>query len=224
MAHLEIEIKSLLGSKEKADALLAQMEAIDSELVETSKNTQLNHYFEGGTLQAVQAATTHLFTAEQRAKLAVIVERATEFSIRTRQRDDDVLLVVKASVDTGSAANTVSRLEFEEPVALTLVELDQLLLDAGFTYQAKWSRNRREFSYKGITVCFDKNAGYGYLAEFEKIVPDGTSVEDTRAEIETIMHEVGAVELDQSRLARMFAHYNQNWAQYYGTEDIFVIE
>lgn len=224
MAHLEIEIKSLLGSQEKADELLSKMQLLDSDVVETSTNSQLNHYLEGGSLVAVQIATNHLFTPEQAAKLAVIVERATEFSLRTRQRDAEVLLVVKASVDSGSAANTVSRLEFEEPVRLTLDELDQLLLGAGFTYQAKWSRTRREFTYKGITVCFDKNAGYGYLAEFEKVVPDGTSVEETRLEIETRMAELGVAELDQSRLARMFAHYNQNWADYYGTEAIFVIE
>lgn len=224
MAHLEIEIKSLLGSQENADELLYKMKLSDSDLVETSANSQLNHYFEGGTLVTVQTATAHLFTPEQAAKLAVIVERATEFSLRTRQRDEEVLLVVKASVDSGSAANTISRLEFEEPVTLTLAELDQLLLQAGFTYQAKWSRSRREFSYKGITVCFDKNAGYGYLAEFEKIVPDGTSVEETRSEIEDLMSELEVSELDQARLARMFAHYNKNWADYYGTEAIFVIE
>ena len=154
----------------------------------------------------------------------MIVDRASEFSLRTRQRDDEVLLVVKAAVDAGSAANTVSRLEFEEPVALTLAELDQVLISAGFTYQAKWSRTRREYAYKGITVCFDKNAGYGYLAEFEKVVPDGTSVEETRREIESLMAELEVTELDQDRLARMFTHYNQKWAQYYGTEDIFVIE
>jgi len=224
MAHLEIEIKSLLGSQANADALLAKMRSLDSELVQTSTNSQLNHYFEGGSLLAVQATTAHLFTPEQAVKLAMIVERATEFSLRTRKRDAEVLLVVKASVDAGSAANTVSRLEFEEPVALTLEALDQLLLEAGFTYQAKWSRTRQEYAYKGITVCFDKNAGYGYLAEFEKVVPDGTSVEDTRAEIELLMAELAVEELDQDRLARMFSHYNQNWAEYYGTEDIFVIQ
>jgi len=73
-------------------------------------------------------------------------------------------------------------------------------------------------------VCFDKNAGYGYLAEFEKVVPDGTSVEGTRAELELLMAELAVEELDQDRLARMFSHYNQNWAEYYGTEDIFVIQ
>jgi len=224
MAHLEIEIKSLLGSQANADALLAKMRSLDSELVQTSTNSQLNHYFEGGSLLAVQATTAHLFTPEQAVKLAMIVERATEFSLRTRKRDAEVLLVVKASVDAGSAANTVSRLEFEEPVALTLEALDQLLLEAGFTYQAKWSRTRQEYAYKGITVCFDKNAGYGYLAEFEKVVPDGTLVEETRTEIESLMAELAVEELDQARLARMFNHYNQNWAEYYGTEDIFVIQ
>src|SRR5690606_5968193 len=144
-------------------------------------------------------------------------DAGNSFSIRTRQKDDQVLLVVKASVDEGTSANTVSRLEFEEPVNLSLEELDQILLDSGFSYQAKWSRERGEYAYKGINVCLDKNAGYGYLAEFEKILDDESLVNAARDEIAEIMRELGVEELPQDRLERMFAHYNQNWTDYYGT-------
>src|SRR5690606_1073237 len=102
-------------------------------------------------------------------------------------KDDQVLLVVKASVDEGTSANTIKRMEFEEPVAISLEELDHLLLDAGFTYQAKWSREREEYAYKGASVCLDKNAGYGYLAEFEKIVPEEDMADEVRAEIDALM-------------------------------------
>jgi hypothetical protein len=30
--------------------------------------------------------------------------------------------------------------------------------------------------------------------------------------------------LAQERLERMFAHYNQNWPEYYGTTKVFIIE
>jgi adenylate cyclase class IV len=224
MAHYEIEIKSLLGGKERADEVRAKMEALDTTTTLTSRNAQLNHYFEGGDINALFAATSHLFEAENVAKFEKIVTLGTNFSVRTRQRDEEVLLVVKASVDAGTSENTVSRLEFEEAVTLSLDELDALVLGAGYTYQAKWSRSREEYAYKGINVCFDKNAGYGYVAEFEKILHDESELQAARTELDTLMAELGVTELDQERLARMFAHYNENWAEYYGTDKIFVIE
>jgi predicted adenylyl cyclase CyaB len=224
MAHYEIEIKSLLGEKDAAEALKAKMCALDPGTACISTNKQLNHYFEGGDMDALFTKTKDLFSEEQQVKFKRIVEEGSDFSVRTRQKDDEVLLVIKASLDGGTSANTVSRLEFEEPVLLTLDALDQLLLEAGFTYQAKWSREREEYAYKGATVCIDRNAGYGHLAEFEKVVDHGESVDGVRAELEALMAELGVSELSQDRLARMFAHYNENWADYYGTEKTFVIE
>ncbi len=107
---------------------------------------------------------------------------------------------------------------------LTLGELDEILLASGYTYQAKWSRSRVEYKYKDITVCLDKNAGYGYLAEFETVTLDEASLPQVRATLEERMAELGASELPQDRLARMFAHYNEFWPDYYGTEKTFNIE
>ena len=224
MAHYEIEIKSLLGAQEHADALTARMHELDSACESVSRNTQLNHYFNGGDIKTLYDATKHLMNGETQKKFQMIAETGTNFSIRSRQRNDEVLLVVKASVDMGSSANTVSRLEFEESAALTLSELDALILGAGFTYEAKWSREREEYTYKGANVCIDKNAGYGYLAEFEKIVPHDGKIENVRSELDTLMTELGVTELPQDRLERMFAHYNEHWPEYYGTDKTFIIE
>lgn len=135
-----------------------------------------------------------------------------------------MLFVVKASADAGTSANTVSRMEFEEPVDISLVELDAMVLGTGYDYQAKWSREREEYAYKGANVCFDRNAGYGYLAEFEKIVESDASLEEARRAIDELMQELGVEELPQDRLARMFDHYNRNWREYYGTDRTFTIE
>lgn len=224
MSHFEIEVKTLLGEKENADSLVEKMRALDPDLSLVSKNTQLNHYFEGGDIHDLYTKVEHLFTGEQHDKLKATIERGEEFSIRSRQRDSEVLLVVKASVDEGTSANTVKRMEFEEPVSISLDDLDALLLDAGFSYQAKWSRAREEYAYKGASVCLDKNAGYGYLAEFEKIVPSEDMADGVHKEIEALMVELGVAELNQDRLARMFSHYNANWSEYYGTDKVFVIE
>jgi predicted adenylyl cyclase CyaB len=157
-------------------------------------------------------------------ELADLVARANTFSIRTRDKDGTVILVVKASVGSDTSANGVSRLEFEEVVPMTLDHLDQILVDAGFTYQAKWSREREEYVANGITVCLDKNAGYGYLAEFEKVVDSQEKADAARTEIDSFMAQVGALELPQDRLERMFAYYNTHWPEYYGTEKIFDIQ
>lgn len=224
MAHYEVEIKSLLGGKENADALLSRMREIDPNTSLVSSNAQLNHYFEGGSMENLVASVQGLFSDDARAKLDMMIEKGKDFSVRTREKDGKVLLVLKASVDSGTSANTVSRLEFEGPVSLTLNELDQKVQDAGFAYQAKWSRSREEYAYKGATVCLDKNAGYGYLAEFEKVIGSEDGVAGARAEIEAMMSELGVSELPQDRLARMFDFYNKNWPEYYGTERVFTIE
>lgn len=226
MNTFEIEIKSLLGEKENAEALKQRMCELDPNCQLSSNNKQLNHYFEGGDMEELlKVASLHL-ADDQLKKLSHIVSMGNSFSVRTRQKDEQVLLVVKASLDEGTSDNTVSRLEFEEEVDLSLEELDQLLIDAGFKYQAKWSREREEYSYKGVNVCLDKNAGYGYLAEFEKVLEgeDDSAVAEAKADIEALMAELEVVELPQDRLERMFAHYNQNWSDYYGTDRVFIIE
>ena len=224
MAQFEIEIKTLLGEKANAEALINQMRERDPSCAQVSANKQLNHYFTDGDIQKLYEETQHLFSDEVREKFRDIVERGSSFSVRTRQKDDSTLFVVKASVDAGTSFNTVSRLEFEEEVPLTLDELDARILNAGFKYQAKWSREREEYAYKGLNVCIDKNAGYGYLAEFEKVIHDESIIADVRDEIDAIMQELGVFELPQDRLERMFEFYNQNWPEYYGTDKTFMIE
>ncbi len=224
MSHFEIEVKSLLGEEQNALRLKEKMCQLDPNCALISTNKQLNHYFEGGDMQDLYDKVEYLFGEEERAKLKTTIDRGAEFSIRSRQRDGEVLLVVKASIDEGTSANTVKRMEFEEPVLITLDELDLLLLEAGFSYQAKWSREREEYAYKGANVCLDKNAGYGYLAEFEKIVHDEAEADEVRDEIDALMSELEVVELAQDRLARMFSFYNTNWPDYYETNRVFIIE
>ncbi|MCA9363545.1 CYTH domain-containing protein [Candidatus Kaiserbacteria bacterium] len=224
MAHFEIEVKSLLGEREKAEALKRKMHELDENCTHVSTNKQLNHYFRDGDIKELYKKVEHLFSGDQHDKFKMIAEKGTEFSVRSRQRDDKVLLVVKASIDEGTSENTVKRMEFEEPVNISLDELDKLVLSAGYEYQAKWSREREEYEYKGANVCLDCNAGYGYLAEFEKIVHDEALADKVREEIDVIMAELDVVELSQERLARMFDFYNQNWPDYYGTDRTFTIE
>lgn len=224
MQNYEVEFKSLLGNPERAEEIRKAMKKADPACVMQSRNKQLNHYFEGGTLRKIAEAVKPHLTTKAQKKLSDLAARAKSFSVRTRDRDGEVLLVVKASVGDDTSANGVTRMELEEKVPMTLDELDKLVLSAGFLYQAKWSREREEYVCSGVNVTLDKNAGYGWLAEFERVVDDESKLESARKEIRTIMQKLAVKELPQDRLERMFAFYNTHWPEYYGTDKIFNIE
>jgi adenylate cyclase class IV len=220
----EIEIKSLLGNKDAADNLKQKMKAVDSEFIEHGSHKQLNHYFVDGNLKDLAEKLDSHLSDDKKVLLVDIAEKAKDFSARTRWADGKVLIVVKASVDDTTSSNGTARLEWESPVAISMEDLDALVLSAGFTYQAKWSREREDFSFKGANVSIDKNAGYGYLAEFEMIADNPEAADQTKQQLRDMMAELGVKELPQDRLARMFDHYNSHWADYYGTDKIFNIE
>lgn len=224
MNQYEIEIKSLLGGVANANKLKEKMRAKDAAFLELGSHKQLNHYFKGGSLQSLFDNVESLLDGEPKAKLKDLAGKAKDFSVRTRQADKKVLLVVKASIDDTTSSNGTARLEWEAKVAKTIEELDALVLKSGFAYQAKWSRERQEFKYQGANVSIDKNAGYGYLSEFEMVVEDKNKAGDVKRRLRNMMEELGIEELPQDRLARMFEYYNQNWKDYYGTDKIFYIE
>ena len=148
-----------------------------------------------------------------------------KISVRTREMNGIAKIVMKASVGTDSSENGVVRMEIEEPTkGLTFDELDKMVLTAGYRYQAKWSRAREEYQIQDISVCLDKNAGYGYLAEFEKVINDTAHTAKARKEIDKLMQALGVAELPQDRLERMFAYYNKHWPEYYGTDKVFIVE
>lgn len=225
MAHFEIEIKSLLGGKEKADALKERLQQLPEPATLVRTSSQLNHYFVGGDTEKFLQTMEPYFSGAEKASFHRLVHEGKNHSVRTRQSDGRVLLVVKASIDDTTSSNGISRMEFEEEVPnLSLDELDALLLKSGFEYQAKWSRDREEYRAGDIAICLDRNAGYGYLAEFEKIVDDASHAEATKRELLEFMKHVDVEELPQDRLERMFAFYNEHWSDYYGTDNIFVID
>ncbi len=227
--NYEIEIKSLLGKQAAADELLARFEQLypQAELVEESK--QLNHYFSGSELVTLTQSLQPHLSESQYAQLKELSERAQSVSVRTRQLNDTILFIVKASIDDTTSENGISRQEFEVPTPdLSLKQLDELILDAGFSYQAKWSRQRRAFRVTHqevpVVLSIDKNAGYGFLAEFETTVTDPAAADGAQSALRSLMKQLNAVELSQDRLERMFAHYNRHWQEYYGTDRTFVIE
>ena len=224
MQQYEIELKSLLGSEERAEALRQQMKRLDHDTKLTDTNSQLNHYFTDGSLEALaESMRFECLSPQKGEELMTIAAQAKDFSVRTREKNGKTYLVVKASVDDTTSHNGIARLEFEEESKLPIGALDAVVLGSGFNYQAKWSRVREEYAFRGITVCLDKNAGYGWVAEFEKMVDDKEKADAARAELRALMRELAVEELPQERLERMFAFYNAHWREYYGTDKTFSI-
>ncbi len=222
--HFEIEIKSLLGSAEKAAELRTKLRT-KGDLKELGRHSQLNHYFTAPNgLTVLKEKILPLVAAEQKERLEKILSEGRDYSIRTRNADGKVLFVVKASLGDDTSANGVSRMEFEAAVPKTMEELDQILLAAGLQYQAKWSRDREEYQLGETNITIDRNAGYGYLAEFERVIEDQAGAAAAKADLAALMADLGAIELPQDRLERMFAFYNGHWQDYYGTDKIFNIE
>ncbi|OGG60536.1 hypothetical protein A3C86_01645 [Candidatus Kaiserbacteria bacterium RIFCSPHIGHO2_02_FULL_49_16] len=232
MHSYEVEVKTLLGSKERAEEVRGAMRKADASCTFVSKNKQLNHYFASGQLSVLEKSVSPQLSKDARTRFHDIAQKAEEFSVRTREKDPsttlgasaEVFLVVKASVSDSSSANGISRIEFEEKVSVSLDALDKIILENGFKYQAKWSREREEYLCKGVNVTLDKNAGYGWLAEFERVVDDENQLGTAEKQVRALMKELGVEELPQDRLERMFAFYNKHWKDYYGTEKIFHVE
>lgn len=222
----EIEIKVLLTTQENMQKLKETLEKRFPQMQLKGENAQLNHYFIGGNYQNLLSECEKKLPKEKYDSLASILAYEGKFSFRTRYVDGNSILVVKLSLGADSSSNGVSRLEWEHVFQNTPIEeLDNLLLTTWFEYQAKWSRERQEFTLPNeMVVCIDKNAGYGYLAEFEKVIDDKEKVNQTKDEILTLIKELWFEELAQERLERMFSFYNQNWRDYYGTEKYFLID
>ncbi len=225
MHTYEIEIKVLLGDKDAKEKFMDAIEINFPAFSHSYTESQKNHYFEWGNLLHLLGVFREYISPEEANWLHKLAKEAKSFSVRTRWTIDETILVVKATVNDESSSNGTARIEWEVDLApMTLDAMDQKVLEAGFAYQAKWSRARDEYRLNTDTaLCIDKNAWYGYLAEFERVITDESKITETRHELLRMIRSIGYEELDQDRLARMFEFYNKNWREYYGTEKVFTV-
>ncbi len=219
----EVEIKSLLQTEKNAQKLRNKLAEQEIEL--TNKYKQLNHYFlNNGDFDELKKEMLPLFDKEKQKQLEKILEKGDNYSIRSREMNGDAFFVIKVSVDDTTSDNGILRMEFEEQVDISIDELDKILKESGFDYQAKWSREREEYNKDDFYITIDKNAGYGYLSEFEIEIKDGSLLEDAKQRILNFMESLNLRELSQGRIERMFKFYNENWRDYYGTDNVFNVE
>ncbi|MSU76047.1 CYTH domain-containing protein [Patescibacteria group bacterium] len=224
--QFEVEVKTLLGSREAAEEFVVKLKLNDSNLKLSGQSNQLNHYFdEAGDTEKLPDAIGGFLSDGDLAAFKEIIDQSKSFALRTRDADGTILLVIKAAKGEGDNQHALERLEGEyETTASDIDTIDKAIQSAGYDFLSKWSRNRIEYSYKGFNVTIDKNAGYGYVAEIEKVVPDSTQAEQARDEILAELKTLEVEELSQERVGRMFEHYNEHWPEYYQTEKTFTVE
>ena len=217
-------MKTLLGSKENAERLKSALMKLypDGHVSGTANSSIIISILPPIFLFKKKIET--IIPRDKKSAFENIMTAGKKISLRTRDSDGKVILVVKASVGDDTSSNGVKRIEFEAVLSQTLDELDALVIDSGATYQAKWSREREEYASVDMHICIDKNAGYGYVAEFEKVISSPDALETSRKELLSVMKKLGVEELPQERLERMFAHYNNHWKEYYGTDKTFIIK
>lgn len=224
--QVEVEVKVLLGEQSAADAFVEKLKGADPGFEAVGETNQLNHYFDESGDRAALLDNVSAFLSE--ADLAQLREITTDYekcTLRTRWEDGVVTLVVKAARAGEDEQHAVTRVEGDYVANVASIEaLDERILAAGYQYLSKWSRRRQTFHYKDLTVCLDQNAGYGYLAEFERVVQGSEAADDAKQVILAEMSQLGLEELPQDRLGRMFAHYNEHWPEYYQTDKTFTVE
>lgn len=224
--QFEVEVKTLLGSKEGAQAFVAKLKELDAKTKQTGGSNQLNHYFdEGGDAAKLPDALRKFLSDTDLTAFKEILEQSKSFALRTRDADGKLLLVIKAAKGDGDNQHALERLEGEyETTAPDIDTLDEAIRSAGYDFLSKWSRERQEYGYKDYTVTIDKNAGYGYVAELEKVVPDSDQATEARKQILDELQTLGVEELSQERVGRMFDFYNEHWPEYYQTDKTFTVE
>lgn len=243
----EIEIKCLLQTTDKLDNFLNRLSSIRN-LTKASREKQLNHYYLPGTLDSTSLSEGFKFLGIGIPEGIGEISRlcGAGGSLRTRyqvnletidgedfEKDSFTYIVCKNGKD---ASNGVVRNEFEIKLNGNRIDsVDKILMAVGAEVQAKWSRERVTFIDNDISIrdtgpiniCIDKNAGYGYLVELEKILKEDATEKDVEQAISQINNFAmlcGLEKLDDARLSRMFKYYNQNWKDYYGTDKVFNIE
>ena len=92
MSLYEIEIKSLLGNSERASSLRGKIKEKGGMFLNSHK--QLNHYFILSDIKKFRDALLPKIEKSKKELFRKILDDGREFSVRTREADDKVILVV----------------------------------------------------------------------------------------------------------------------------------
>lgn len=100
---------------------------------------------------------------------------------------------------------------------------DKIFTSLGFKYDTKWYRVRKEYRYKDFNISIDFNAGYGWIAEIEKIVRKGHE-EKAKKDILQLARIVNIKPASKSLFDKMYKYYKNNWPYYFDSKTTFDIK
>lgn len=219
----EVEVKCLLGEGQ-ARGLPEKIRDTGITVEQYAQYKQLNDYFIGGNMDRLAENLRGLLGKANTDELSEVARNYDTFSVRARQSGDKVTFIVKAT-NGGSANHGAQRREFEVAVNVSLEELHKPILASGYKIQARWMADRKLYKLgNGIALDSYFSPGYGYQAEFEKIVHDKKRASEAETEVRNFVQSIGLEPIDPSRIERMFDYYNAHWHEYYGTDKTFRID
>lgn len=221
----KIEVKIRLKSEIEISDLLAKLSQKDQNFELVKKESQKNNYFVNVDLGALTANLNDFLDLSEQEILKEIMLYAAHVSISTREIDGEIV-ILRIISSNGSKETVTNDLKnkFEKEITLSLDELDRLIINSKGIFKAKWSRHTAIYKFLDYTVSIDKNAGYGYICEIEKVVELEIDEENVLEEINKLINELSHSPLEKSELDRMFEYYVEHWEEYYETEKTFELE
>ncbi len=142
-----------------------------------------------------------------------------DLDLRLRRTDNEAYLILKKGW-----MHNENREETEVPINKNDFEAtDSILRNLGYEYDTKWARTRYEYHLNGYTVVLDNNVGYGWVAEIERRVREGTE-KHAQNDILQLAKKIGIEPTPKEHFDKMYAHYKQHWRHYMETGEVFDVE
>lgn len=213
----EVEVKALIR-----DYDVIKSKLLKEGYIYKNRECQLNHYFnyDDYSLAYLFNNLRTYLTTDQELDLSNVIGKGSNLSIRTRSiNEKETYFITKYSIFDENSSNGSIRKEYEVLLEMPLVNLDNLLLDAGLNYRSKWSRQRELFIKDTITATIDLNAGYGYLLELEILTNELEGTQQIKKQLLQELATLELEELDSCLLTYMFNYYENNWEKFYGTNN-----
>ena len=102
------------------------------------------------------------------------------------------------------------REEIEIPIeSKDFAALGELFRALGMEVEIKWFRKRKVYTWRGVKVCLDNTAGYGFILELEKLV--ATQDTTVREELIALLTELGLKQSPKSEFTQRYEDYKRNW-------------
>lgn len=94
-------------------------------------------------------------------------------------------------------------------------KLERFLNALGIHAHIKWFRNRKAFSWQGISAMLDNTQGHGYMLELEKLSSEQEK-DAALALLKSKLALLGVQQTPREELQRRFQHYKEHWKELTG--------